>query len=50
MGFDGPIAINQLAVHENMDLYGVDDKRTCLEKVMFLSDYWINRIKENNES
>lgn len=40
-GMGGPIDINDLAVKMYMDLYGVKDQRTCLEKVKTLSEnYW----------
>lgn len=40
-GMGGPIDINDLAVKMHMDLYGVRDQRTCLEKVKILSEaYW----------
>jgi hypothetical protein len=32
-----PYGINQVAVHEAMRLYGVEDKKNCFEKVLLLA-------------
>lgn len=44
MGFNGPVAINQVAVHEAMRLYGIKNRRECFRKVMTLCDWDISRI------
>ena len=43
-GMGGPIAINQVAIHQAMDLYEIEFKQDCFEKVVnvgrkFLNDY-----------
>jgi len=48
MGLKGPIAIDQLVVHKNMELYAVVDKITCFEKVMSMSQYYITKLRETN--
>ena len=44
MGFNGPIDINQLAIHEAMKLYNIKNRKECFEKVMILSRWWIEKI------
>ncbi|MFH2075120.1 MAG: hypothetical protein ABIJ57_07200 [Pseudomonadota bacterium] len=46
IGPGGPIEINQVAVHEAMRLYRVRQRRACFEKVMVLSRWWIDRLKQ----
>lgn len=41
MGPQGPIAINQIAVHEAMKLYRIKERQQCFEKVLSLSAYFI---------
>ncbi|MBU1173757.1 MAG: hypothetical protein KKD44_29655 [Proteobacteria bacterium] len=48
MGQMGPISINQLAVHKNMELYEVTNPKDCLQKVMRLARWWVG--KNRNES
>lgn len=36
-GMGTPYGINQVAVHEAMRLYGVEDKKNCFEKVLLLA-------------
>jgi hypothetical protein len=49
MGFNGPIGINQLAIHEAMNLYQIKDRQSCFEKVILLSRWWMAKIKKENE-
>jgi hypothetical protein len=49
MGFGGPVAINQNAIHRNMDLYEVKDKVRCFEKVLVLSNRRINEIAKKSK-
>ena len=49
MGNKGPIAINHQAIHEAMRLYEVTNKQQCFEKVLFLSQEWLARIREKEE-
>lgn len=44
---NGPISINQLAIHEAMKLYEIKDRKDCFHKVLFLSDWWMKRIMED---
>ena len=48
MGFDGPTAIDQLAVHKNMELYQIKNRVVCLEKVITMSQYYIGKLRETN--
>ncbi len=50
MGFNGPVEINQQAIHEAMRLYRIRNRRECFEKVLTLSRWWINRMSEKHES
>ncbi len=43
----GPVAVNQLAIHEAMALYGVQDKRDCFKKVLLLSREFIGESNGN---
>jgi hypothetical protein len=45
-GMGGPVAINQVAVHAAMELYQVNDPLDCFEKVVRLSGYFIQKIRE----
>lgn len=44
MGQNGPIAINHLAIHSAMELYGIQNRRDCFEKVLRLSRWNIEKI------
>lgn len=44
MGFNGPVAINQVAIHEAMKLYRIQDKIDCFEKVLSISAYFIEKL------
>jgi len=43
MGMNGPVSINQNAIHNAMSLYDVKNKKECFEKVRILGRWWINR-------
>jgi len=45
-GMGGPIALNQIAIHEAMSLYGIMDKQDTFEKVLTLSRYFIAKMNE----
>jgi hypothetical protein len=47
MGWNGPVAINHLAVHAAMELYEVEDKKDCFEKVLKLSYHFIAEARED---
>jgi hypothetical protein len=36
MGMGGAVAINQMAIHAAMDLYQIEDRKTCFEKVVMV--------------
>jgi hypothetical protein len=46
MGSGGPVALNQMAIHAAMDLYEIDDKLNCFEKVVLLSRHFIKKRNE----
>ena len=37
----GPIDIDHAAVHEAMNLYRVENKKSCFEKVLYLAGHFI---------
>lgn len=39
----GAVALNQIAIHEAMDLYEVEFKRDCFEKVVMLGRHFIGQ-------
>jgi hypothetical protein len=49
-GVGGVIDINVLAVKMLMDLYGVRDQRTCLEKVRILFSEYLATLKEREDA
>jgi hypothetical protein len=49
MGMNGPISISHEAIHEAMRLYRIKNRRDCFEKVLILSRWWIEKIREKNE-
>lgn len=48
MGQNGPVDINQEAIHSAMDLYGIQDKKACFEKVVKLGRYYIEEMSRDN--
>jgi hypothetical protein len=44
MGSGGPVAINQLAIHEAMRLYKIQNRKECFEKVLALAAHCIEKI------
>lgn len=46
MGFNGPVAVNHLAIHEAMRLYGVGNPVDCFEKVVQATRYDLARQAE----
>lgn len=49
MGFNGPVGVNQMAIHEAMRLYKIKNRKACFEKVMVLCDWNITRIHKKDE-
>ncbi len=45
MGMNGPVSLNQMAVHAAMDLSDVEFKKDCLLKVVNLGRHFINKMK-----
>jgi len=45
MGFNGPVSIDQNAIHNAMNLYEIKNKKECFEKVRILGRWWIDRRK-----
>lgn len=46
MGFEGPIDIMHEAIHKAMDLYEVENKKQCFEKVLVMARVWIKNIRK----
>lgn len=36
VGMGGAVAVNQMAIHAAMELYQIEDRRTCFEKVVMV--------------
>lgn len=47
VGMGGAIALNQIAIHKAMDLFEIEYKRDCFEKVVMLSRHFIGKEKDN---
>ena len=47
MSFNGPFALNQIAIHGAMGIYEIKDPRQCFEKVVKLGEWWLERIKQD---
>ena len=47
VGMGGAVAINQLAIHAAMELYEIEDKKTCFEKVVMLTRVILKKEKES---
>ena len=48
MGFDGPIDINHQAIHAAMNLYEIENKRQCFEKVLVMANNFLSRLREKS--
>lgn len=47
MGMNGPVALNHEAVHRAMELYEVENKRQCFEKVLALSNHFFAEWRDS---
>ena len=47
MGMNGPVTLNQNAIHNAMSLYEVKNRKECFEKVLGLGHWWVKRVREN---
>jgi hypothetical protein len=45
MGMGGPVSFLQPAIHDAMELCNVKNKKRCLEKLLTLEPWWLERIK-----
>jgi hypothetical protein len=50
MGFNGPVDLNHQAIYDAMELYKIQNKCECFEKILTLSRWWIGKIMEKHES
>lgn len=48
--YGGPTAINQLAVHEAMRLYEVENKKECFEKILTVAAQELEYIHDKIEA
>jgi hypothetical protein len=46
MGSGGPVALNQMAIHAAMDLYDIENKQDCFEKVLRLGRHFVKEQQE----
>lgn len=42
----GPISINQIPIHQAMELYKIENRKQCFEKLLTLGAWWIERLRE----
>lgn len=47
MGQAGPIALNQMAIHEAMKLYEIENKIDTFEKIVDVGRYFVNKWHED---
>ena len=45
-GMGGPVAIDQVAIHEAMRLYQIRDRRRCFEQVLELASWRIGELTD----
>ena len=45
-GMGGPVAINQMAIHGAMDIYGVEYRQDCFDKVVMLYRHFIAKLHD----
>jgi len=48
-GMGGPIAINQVAIHQAMELYDIEYKRDCFDKVVNVGRKFLNDLNEKQK-
>lgn len=46
MSMNGPVALNQMAIHSAMELIGVDFPEDCFQKVVNLGRHFISKMRE----
>ena len=46
MSMNGPVALNQMAVHSAMDLVGVEFREDCFRKVVNLGRHFVSKMRE----
>ena len=49
MADGGPVSINHVAIHEAIRLLRIKDKLKCFNKVCRLSNWWLDKIREERE-
>ena len=49
MGPSGPTAINQMAIHAAMELYEIENRRECFQRVLKLAHWYMDRMREKSE-
>jgi len=49
MGFDGPIGLSHPAIYGAMDIYEIENKRDCFEKILTLEKHWLEIINNNRD-
>ena len=47
---NGPIAIDQNAIHNAMELYEIENRQQCFEKVLILSKHFISKMNQGGAS
>jgi hypothetical protein len=50
VGMGGAVALNQVAIHAAMDLYEIQDKRACFEKVVLVGREVLKSERDEKES
>lgn len=49
MGFNGPVSLNYNSVDFIMDIYNIENRRECFEKVLTLYSAWLERFHKDQE-
>ena len=49
LSMGGVVDINHLAIHAAMDLYQIQDRRRCFEKVLKISRWWVSKMNEKKD-
>ena len=50
MSMGGPVDIAHEPIHRAMDLYGVNKKKECFEKVLTIGRWWLKKLNEKKGS
>lgn len=49
LSMGGVVDINHLAIHAAMDLYQIQNKQKCFEKVLKICRWWVSKMNEKKD-